>query len=381
VLTATHRRTGAPTGGADHVVLMGLLAPTPSVTGVSPDSGPATGGTSVVVSGSGFTGATAVLLFGVVPSLSFSVVSDSEITVTSPPGVGTEDVHVLTLCSTIVGCNLTRTTGSVSNVMNQEYRIDELAQLAGTTVRNIRAYQDRGLLPAPRRVGRVGLYSGAHLARLRLIGQMLSRGYSLANIAELLAAWEGGQDLGDLLGLEAALTDPWSEPQEAIVLSLEELAALFGVEASGALVPGSAVDQALADGFVRREADGYVVDSPRLLRVGAELVAAGIPVAAVLERRRTLRREIDTVAATFVDLIVTYVFEPLGEPIPASEVPRLAELVRRLRPLAGEAVAIELADALQRQVQERLGQWMERILEHLGGRPVSRAPVGGRGGA
>lgn len=31
-----------------------------------------------------------------------------------------------------------------------EYRIDELARLAGSTVRNIRAYQDRGLLPPPR---------------------------------------------------------------------------------------------------------------------------------------------------------------------------------------------------------------------------------------
>lgn len=39
-----------------------------------------------------------------------------------------------------------------------EYRIDELARLAGSTVRNIRAYQDRGLLPPPRLAGRVGLY-------------------------------------------------------------------------------------------------------------------------------------------------------------------------------------------------------------------------------
>jgi DNA-binding transcriptional MerR regulator len=267
----------------------------------------------------------------------------------------------------------------VTDVINREYRIDELAQLAGTTVRNIRAYQDRGLVPPPRRVGRVGLYSGSHLARLRLIGQMLGRGYSLANIAELLQAWERGQELRDLFGLEAALTEPWAEPQEQVVFSLEELAALFGVEPAGALTPGSAVDVALADGFVRREGPGFVVDSPRLLRVGIELVGAGIPVAAVLEARRLLRRDIDAVAATFVDLIYHHCFEPLGDPIPASEVPRLAELVRRLRPLAGEAVTIELADALQRQVQDRLGQWMERLLEHLAQGPGAGAPVGGPG--
>ena len=33
-----------------------------------------------------------------------------------------------------------------------EYRIEDLARLAGTTTRNIRVYRDRGLLPPPLRV-------------------------------------------------------------------------------------------------------------------------------------------------------------------------------------------------------------------------------------
>jgi DNA-binding transcriptional MerR regulator len=241
----------------------------------------------------------------------------------------------------------------------EHYRIDELAHLTGTTVRNIRAYQDRGLLPPPKRVGRVGFYSAAHLARLRLISQLLGRGYGLANIAELLAAWEGGQDLGDLLGLEAALTEPWSE-RSPVVLTGDELAELFGGATDGV----AALGRALEEGLVRREGDRYVVDSPRIVRVGAELVAAGVPLEAVLERRRALRDELDVVAAGFVELIVQYVVEPLGEPIAASEVPRLSELVRRLRPLAEEAVSVELADAMERQVQARLSEWMSRLLAH-----------------
>src|SRR5579862_7107656 len=106
--------------------------------------------------------------------------------------------------------------GDVTGGAAREYRIDELARLGETTVRNIRAYQDRGLLPPPRRAGRVGLYGPAHLARLRLIGQLLRRGYGLSNIAELLGAWEGGQDLADLLGLEAALTEPWGEQSPVV---------------------------------------------------------------------------------------------------------------------------------------------------------------------
>src|SRR5207253_5215321 len=111
--------------------------------------------------------------------------------------------------------------------MATEYRIDELAREAGTTVRNVRAYQDRGLLPPPRRSGRVGLYTDAHLARLRLLGHLLERGYTLGNIAELVSAGDRGQDIGVLLGLEAALVQPWSDEQVGSI-TFEELTALFG---------------------------------------------------------------------------------------------------------------------------------------------------------
>src|SRR3990170_6758365 len=107
-----------------------------------------------------------------------------------------------------------------------EYRIDELAREAGATVRNVRAYQDRGLLPPPRRVGRVGVYAEAHLVRLRLIGELLRRGYGLGNIAELLSAWERGRDLGDVLGLELAVAGPWSD-EAPVHLTADELVAMF----------------------------------------------------------------------------------------------------------------------------------------------------------
>ena len=38
----------------------------------------------------------------------------------------------------------------------REYTIDQLARAARTTVRNVRAYQDRGLIPPPERRGRTG---------------------------------------------------------------------------------------------------------------------------------------------------------------------------------------------------------------------------------
>ncbi|MGX5696669.1 IPT/TIG domain-containing protein [Agromyces soli] len=60
---------------------------------VSPPSGPEAGGTTVTITGSCFTGATAVL-FGSTPATSFTVVSDTEITAVVPAGTGVVDVSV-----------------------------------------------------------------------------------------------------------------------------------------------------------------------------------------------------------------------------------------------------------------------------------------------
>jgi hypothetical protein len=64
------------------------------VTGVTPSAGPTAGGTTVTLTGSGFTGATAVH-FGAVAATSFTVDSDTQITAVSPAGTaGAVDVTV-----------------------------------------------------------------------------------------------------------------------------------------------------------------------------------------------------------------------------------------------------------------------------------------------
>src|SRR6204780_3700897 len=100
-----------------------------------------------------------------------------------------------------------------------EYRIEDLARVAGTTTRNIRVYRDRGLLPPPLRVGRIALFNDTHLTRLRLITSMLDRGYNIAHVREMLSAWEEGKNLGDVLGLETAIAGPWTtEKSETVPL-------------------------------------------------------------------------------------------------------------------------------------------------------------------
>ncbi|WP_369125177.1 IPT/TIG domain-containing protein, partial [Cryobacterium sp. RTS3] len=58
-------------------------------------TGPATGGTSVVITGTNFTGATAVK-FGLSNASGFTVNSATQITATAPSGSGTVDITVVT---------------------------------------------------------------------------------------------------------------------------------------------------------------------------------------------------------------------------------------------------------------------------------------------
>jgi DNA-binding transcriptional MerR regulator len=67
------------------------------------------------------------------------------------------------------------------------YRIGELARLCGLSVRRIRFYSDRGLLPAPHRTSaNYRTYTEADLARLDLIRALRAAGIGLADIAKVL---------------------------------------------------------------------------------------------------------------------------------------------------------------------------------------------------
>jgi hypothetical protein len=71
----------------------------PVVTAINPKVGPAAGGTSVTVTGTGFTNATSVQ-FGTIDASAVTPGSDTQIIATSPPGTGTVDVKVTTPAGT-----------------------------------------------------------------------------------------------------------------------------------------------------------------------------------------------------------------------------------------------------------------------------------------
>lgn len=246
-------------------------------------------------------------------------------------------------------------------VLVAEYRIDDLARQAGTTVRNIRVYQDRGLLAPPRRDGRVGIYNEAHLGRLRLIGHLLSRGYTFANIGELLATWERGGDLTDIFDLESAVGDPWSD-EIAEYTTAGKLAALFGDE-----VTELTLARATRLGLLVPDGDGFRVPSPRLLHAGAELVSIGMSLADVLDLAERIGANVDAAAADLVHTVNGHIMArhaPDGL-IAGEDLAEVAAITRRLRPLARMAVEAILSESMSRHVQRALGEHFAEVLEHM----------------
>lgn len=67
----------------------------PVISSITPNTGPASGGTIVTLTGTGFTGAL-VVGFGTTNAISISVISDTTMVGVSPPGSGTVSVTVIT---------------------------------------------------------------------------------------------------------------------------------------------------------------------------------------------------------------------------------------------------------------------------------------------
>ncbi|WP_184735075.1 MerR family transcriptional regulator [Streptomyces netropsis] len=246
-----------------------------------------------------------------------------------------------------------------------EYRIEDLARHSGATVRTIRGYQDRGLLPRPERRGRANVYRDTHLARLRQIAGLLDRGYTLASIKELLEAWDAGRGLGGVLGLVAEVERPWSD-EEAGRMTRAELNEKFGGTRDDA-----AVEDAVELGVLVRlpqTPDEFLVPSPQELAVAAELHAAGVPLLAISGHLRELRAQVEHIAGRFLDFTTEYVFQQyLDHPPTDAEATEAASLVRRLRPLAQQTVDAELARAM-RSLATRY------LRHHLGEAAIPAAP-------
>ncbi|MEA2448813.1 MAG: hypothetical protein QOG63_745 [Thermoleophilaceae bacterium] len=231
--------------------------------------------------------------------------------------------------------------------------IDELAREAGMTVRNVRAYRSRGLLPPPELRGRKGYYGRDHLARLELVRELKEKGFNLEAIAQLVER-APSEELEQVLDFTRAVVAPLATEEPAVV------PARVFVERWGDQLTRELAQRAIKLGFVRQVGDdAWEIRSPRLDRASIALSEIGVPLEATIEMAATLRRGARSVARAYVELFVEHVWEPFeraGEP--AEDWPKVRAALDRLQPLAGESLlavfGLVMAEAVEQALEERL---------------------------
>ncbi len=247
---------------------------------------------------------------------------------------------------------------SPNGVPAAEWTVDELAGLAGIPVRTIREYQTLGIVPAPRRRGRVGVYAASHLRRLQLIARLRERGYSLAGIGDLLGSWSAGADLGEVLGLDPDQLVHVDEP--GAPATFEQLRALLP-----AMVPDH-LDALEATGVIERcQPERYCIPSPSLLQLAIDAALAGFGADDVLALLGSIRRAADIVADEVLD--------QLGRLPAAGDADAATTFLQRGRGLLGHGVGRLTLHRIGRRLgvtdEEDLAPTLRRVVEH-GGDPA-----------
>ncbi|NVN50566.1 MerR family transcriptional regulator [Mycolicibacterium hippocampi] len=240
-----------------------------------------------------------------------------------------------------------------------EYRIEDLARLAGTTTRNIRVYRDRGLLHPPLRVGRIALFNDTHLTRLRMITSLLDRGYNIAHVNEMLSAWEQGKDVGDMLGLESAISGSWAaeKPQR---MSLAEARTLVDDDAG--------FDRMIALGVIKLENDGVdaTIMRPKLIEAFNEIRQYGVDTGKLIDIHEQITPLVDQISGILVRAGVDHIgdrLNPGAELPPDTEMAELITMLVRFRTVAVSAVTATLTSSIEANVESVVAGILAQSIE------------------
>ena len=222
-----------------------------------------------------------------------------------------------------------------------EYRVEELARAAGVPVDTLRFYQARGLLPAPRRRGRLAIYDEDHLAQLRRIRELRDGGFKLAQIQRLLS--EPPAESSDLLAVLV------KESVGRRTVSRAELAAEAGVPE--ALVQ-AAQSAGLIEPLVVNGEERFGEPEVELARAGLALLQSGFPVQALLEHAVGHARHVQALCDAAIELFNDHVRKREGQPVDDSAV---TAAFQKLMPRVTRLVALHFQRTLVTRALNRLG--------------------------
>lgn len=220
--------------------------------------------------------------------------------------------------------------------------LTELTERVGVSVRNIRFYTSRGLVPPPLRRGRQGFYNADHVARLEMVKELQGHGFTLSAIEKYLA--DLPDDAGPAeLAVHRVMLTPWqSEVREE--LTRAELETRAGRSLSDADVETLGVF-----GIARSNGpDAYLV-SVAQLPIGVGLIDLGLPLEAAKASGRVFAAHGQAIAEELDQVFRTIVWPAYQESDPDT----LREVVEKLKPLTVASLVAAYESAMQEVSRRR----------------------------
>ncbi|MER6015584.1 MerR family transcriptional regulator [Streptomyces bluensis] len=218
--------------------------------------------------------------------------------------------------------------------------VDELAARAGVTVRTVRFYSTKGLLPPPV-IGprRVGHYGREHLARLALIEELQSQGMTLAAIERYLRRLPPDLTPHEL-ALQRAVVASWA-PDAVETVSRAELE-----RRAGRPLSEEDVERLAAMNVVERDGGSFRVDLG-LLRIGVQVLDVPLSEETVLAARSVLLEHSRAAAHALSRL--------LRDAVAECDPQAVKSLSAHMQPLVVQA----LLTTFQRSLKEELRDWLK----------------------
>ena len=213
--------------------------------------------------------------------------------------------------------------------------LDELTTRVGLTVRTLRFYTTRGLVPPPIRKGRSGYYSDLHVARIELVQELQSHGFTLSAIERYVAGIPDDATHEDI-ALARTMLAPW-QSDLPVEMDHDQLETRAGHSLSAEDI---ATLQAL--GVLRVRDSSYLVASNQLA-IGVRLLELGFPREVAAAAAGIYQAHGEQMAKELFEVIRDKLVPVYG----AEESAHFREVMERLKPLSvgGLVTAYESAVA------------------------------------
>ncbi|MGH3584795.1 MAG: MerR family transcriptional regulator [Pseudonocardia sp.] len=227
--------------------------------------------------------------------------------------------------------------------------IDQLAARTGVTIRTIRYYAGRGLLPPPQLRGRTGLYGPDHLARLELVNELSALGFTLSAIEshlERLPAEAGHEELA----LQRALLTPWV-PEE-----LEEVDRDGLERRAGRTLTPADLDALQSLGAITMR-DGHRIQMHGAASLSSALAAidSGLPADVWRRANELIEKHTTALADDLMAMFQADVLQPYRDRgRRPEERHRLAAALSQLKPVTVLGVVTAFGRAVNRTIRERI---------------------------